>query len=924
MPSPSAAPSAAPTDLPEARRELVSMFQSRRKARCKIPPEVLAEHILRCYGKAGWPVLRDAASAVLRRMTSVDSETLRVATRARPRSIGGTYGVRAGGKGARPYEILLTSLEPLRVSCDCPDYVKGSLGLCKHSLCVLADLAAKPRHWKQLLASPSTAASRPLAWWNPIRTIDRPGDWLDGVRLRSDPRAPIRGALRACVQPEAEGVFRFKNGSFRSGKGREKTITLLWDHVAKRRHIDPALRTLLADEKAELERASTLRISEAEARRALRDFKLKLYPYQRESLKHFFRQGRLLLADDMGLGKTVQATSIAHVLSKTGRMSRVLLIVPASLKSQWAAEWSRATDIPIELVDGSVEERTQIYARTSEGALVANYEQSLRDLDHMKSWGPELVILDEAQRIKNWATQTARAIKQLDVPYRLVLTGTPLENRLDELASIMDWIDPRVLAPKWRLGPVHQITADGAREVVGIRNLEVLRQRLAPRMLRRRRAEVLDDLPARTNTLVSVELTPAQRDEHDALSHPIAMLVAQARARPLAQAQFIRLMVLLTTQRIIANGLAQLQFAEMWPGLEPRRPDDAALTSACMPKLARLREIVESVAIEQGRKIVIFSQWRRALTLAHWATADLLDAAGQSARFFTGKESRKRRTQNVLDFHDDPDLHILFCTDAGGVGLNLQRAASCCINFELPWNPAVLEQRVGRIHRLGQSRPVDVYNLMSRDSIEARIAQAVSNKQALFSGLFDGHDQEVMFEGSASFLSTVEALVDAGPASGGNQNGADPQPAELDPDVDMILDAQGSEAIVTTHADIADPRIEQMVLAADETASAEDVGTVHGARGSHGAQARPSLAPFVAPSLAPTLAPDPSLLSPKTLRGLISEVRVEPTANGGMRIEASPEAAKTLGTLFAGLAELLATASPPAKGSPAKGSPARE
>ena len=132
---------------------------------------------------------------------------------------------------------------------------------------------------------------------------------------------------------------------------------------------------------------------------------------------------------------------------------------------------------------------------------------------------------------------------------------------------------------------------------------------------------------------------------------------------------------------------------------------------------------------------------------------------GIRAVFFTGEEGQKQRTQNIVDFHDDPACRVLFATDAGGVGLNLQRAASACINIELPWNPAVLEQRIGRIHRLGQRRPIDVYNLVSEPGIESRIADLVGSKMALFTGLFDGTTDEVTFERSGSFLSRIERVV---------------------------------------------------------------------------------------------------------------------------------------------------------------------
>ncbi|MBP6832639.1 MAG: SWF/SNF helicase family protein, partial [Deltaproteobacteria bacterium] len=160
------------------------------------------------------------------------------------------------------------------------------------------------------------------------------------------------------------------------------------------------------------------------------------------------------------------------------------------------------------------------------------------------------------------------------------------------------------------------------------------------------------------------------------------------------------------------------------------------------------------------RKTVIFSQWRAMLRLAEWSVRDLLADAGMRAVFFTGAESSRLREHAIVDFHDDPAVTVMFLSDAGGVGLNLQHAASCCINLEVPWNPAVLEQRIGRIYRLGQSKPIDVYNLVSEEGIEARIATLVAQKKAVFSSLFDGTTDEVRFEGSASFLESVRKIVE--------------------------------------------------------------------------------------------------------------------------------------------------------------------
>ncbi|MBK8690978.1 MAG: DEAD/DEAH box helicase [Deltaproteobacteria bacterium] len=442
----------------------------------------------------------------------------------------------------------------------------------------------------------------------------------------------------------------------------------------------------------------------------------------------------------------------------TGRArERGILIVPASLKPQWKREWDATTSVSLMRVDGSPEERNRIYADTRSGFLVIGYEQLLRDLEGVRRFAPDIVVLDEAQRIKNWATKSAAYVKSLDAPYRLVLTGTPMENRFDELASIMDFVDDVALEPKWRLAPLHQLDrGDGASGRGGARNLDLLRGRLAGSMLRRVRHDVLSQLPPRTD-----KMTPAQVERHDELLQPIAQIVHRSLRRPLSQPEFLKLMSMLTMQRILCNGVAQADFDDHWPRIQPEaRPTPALLEGMFAPKLATLRGLVEQVVLGQRRKTVIFSQWRAMLRLAEWSVRDLLADAGMRAVFFTGAESSRLREHAIVDFHDDPAVTVMFLSDAGGVGLNLQHAASCCINLEVPWNPAMLEQRIGRIYRLGQSKPIDVYNLVSEEGIEARIATLVAQKRAVFSSLFDGTTDEVRFEGSASFLESVRKIVE--------------------------------------------------------------------------------------------------------------------------------------------------------------------
>ena len=242
------------------------------------------------------------------------------------------------------------------------------------------------------------------------------------------------------------------------------------------------------------------------------------------------------------------------------------------------------------------------------------------------------------------------------------------------------------------------------------------------------------------------------------------------------------------------------------------------------------------------------------LQLAHWAVRGILAEHGVKAVFFTGKESQRQRTRNLVDFHDDPQTRVLFASDAGGVGLNLQRAANCCINIEVPWNPAVIEQRVARIHRLGQSQPIDVFNLVAQDCIESRIEKLVSDKRALFEGLFDGTSDEVQFEHSGRFLSSVARIaapVDVPPV---DPEGAADDDRAMERELEQILDASDESG--------------------DEAKDRVDVKV-----------------PF-APS-------------PQEIRQIFAQVKVTATPEGGMRIEAPPSAARSLAALFEGLANIL-------------------
>jgi superfamily II DNA or RNA helicase len=893
-----------PVEETEAFRELMSRVGKRTG---NIPPEVMVSHVLRCVPSNEWPTRVEAMDAAVRRLESARKDRLRVEARPAEGRLLGLYVTRRPGSGTRPYRTLFHGADPIHGRCDCPDFIKNSLGICKHILVVLEHIHARPRVLQQAKREQEWGdiGSELGLWWNPIRPLTGLGDWLERVvwRIEAEPAkgrpARVAQALK-WFRANKDGFAVLKN-SYTDKPARrlelvEDLLKVMPAASTNGSRHDPALRTLLESERRRLTPLVNESLSAAEMRAAFKGMKRPLYPYQREGVERFLAAGRLLLADDMGLGKTAQAITCCDVLKRSGRVRRGLIIAPASLKPQWAREWQVFSDLPVHVVDGSPEERQAVYDKRKEGYLIINYEQLLRDLEIVKRWAPDLVVLDEAQRIKNWATKTALSVKGLTPTYRLVLTGTPMENRIDELASIVEWVDDMALEPKWRLNSLHSTRADGRREVVGARNLDTIRDRLRHCMVRRIRQDVLDQLPPRTDTRVPVEMTPEQMDEHESLNQPIAQLVQRSLKRPLTQTEFLRLMQLLTTQRIISNGLGQLNFETIWPTIRGRAPDENVLKSLSAPKLFELRQLVRQIVLEQGRKVVVFSQWRRMLTLAHWAVSDLLRDAGLRNGFFTGAEGQRRRTQNIVEFHDDPDFRILFTSDAGGVGLNLQRAANCVINLELPWNPAVLEQRIGRIYRIGQKLPIDVYNLVCEFGIESRIAALVGSKQAFFKGLFDGDSDTVDFGQSSNFLAKVQKLY---------------EPAAVDAvaSTGNVADEDADLADISLDDEVADP-FDELIEAADESKDASVAPSANGDAAPESVSFEPRTSRSNEPNGGGSSAVA-AMPSSGEVREFFAQLQVRREASGKVVIEAPAEAASTLGALFEGMAALLHSASVP-------------
>jgi SNF2 family DNA or RNA helicase len=439
----------------------------------------------------------------------------------------------------------------------------------------------------------------------------------------------------------------------------------------------------------------------------------------------------------MGLGKTVQALAAAEMLRRERGIERVLVVAPASVKYQWRTEIERFTDLPAQVIDGDMRRRRKLYESPSFFNLTS-YELVLKDVREMQALKPDLIILDEAQRIRNWTTATARTIKQLKSRYAFVLTGTPLENKLEELYSVVQFVDGRRLGPAFRFLAEHRME-DEKGKLLGYRGLDQIHQQLAPILIRRKRSEVLRELPERTDQIREVILTKEQAEPYFEQSDILAALMRKwERQGWLSELDLLRITCAIQNMRMLCNSTF----------LYDKRTHHS-------PKLAEFREIVRELTLEEDRKVVVFSEYERMTYLA----GEELKKLGIGFVSLHGQVPSRQRGKLIEQFRNDSQCKVFLSTDAGGVGLNLQ-AASAVINFEPPWNPARLEQRIGRVHRMGQSRPVHVIHFLTKDSIEMRVWETLRLKKSLFAGVFDSPTDEVSFAalGRKSVLQAVKEI----------------------------------------------------------------------------------------------------------------------------------------------------------------------
>lgn len=451
------------------------------------------------------------------------------------------------------------------------------------------------------------------------------------------------------------------------------------------------------------------------------------YGYQKAGTDVLVLQDRSILADDMGLGKSKQALDACAKLDA----QRILIVAPKTLTYNWLAEiqkwypdWANAIVIPD---SKKAKEDAWSCLDSDRWIVIINYEKlRLKDWPFDLHW--DIIILDEAQKLKNTATQLAKAARRLKTARMWALTGTPMEIRIEELYGIMSLLRPSVFGGYLRFREQHLIM-DAWGNVIGPKNLELLKDKIAPWMTRRKKEDVLKQLPPKLYNTLYVELAPDEAKQYTKIKR-----------------EFLEWLAEHDRSSNEANALTQLLRLQQFT-CSPDLLEDG-------PEGSKFQALVETIDEYEG-KIVIFTRFEKmANRLVEWLPGRV-DPEG----FISGPVKAQDRVDRVTHFNTGALGKVLVSTDAGAYGLNIT-GADLIIHYDQLWNPGKMWQREDRLHRIGQQNPVNVLNLVCNGTVDEGMLKVLDKRREIFKDIIDGaEDKAISKLGSAAIRKIVEGKI---------------------------------------------------------------------------------------------------------------------------------------------------------------------
>ncbi|MDR0519039.1 MAG: DEAD/DEAH box helicase [Clostridiales Family XIII bacterium] len=422
-----------------------------------------------------------------------------------------------------------------------------------------------------------------------------------------------------------------------------------------------------------------------------------------------------ILADDMGLGKTIQLLAYLKRRKDSGSAVPSIVICPASLVLNWAAEAERFTPELLAVpLTGSKSERMSALNAWNADLYITSYGQMMRDVGDLSDKKFGCAILDEAQFIKNQTTKSARAVKSISADIRLALTGTPVENTLAELWSIFDFVSPGYLNTYGHFRSRYEVPIAKNKDEQSTRRLRAL---TSPFIMRRMKADVLKELPEKVETVLLAQMESKQRKVYTAMLAQVNAELAERLEEVAGQQR----------QMVILAAMTRLRQICCDPSLLYENYDGGSA------KLESCMELLES-CIESGHRVLLFSQFTSMLAIIR----KQLDVRGFSYYYLDGATPKRERMELMSSFNERDDAKIfLISLKAGGTGLNLT-GADIVIHYDPWWNISVQNQATDRAHRIGQKNRVQVYSMVAKDTIEEKIIELQKKKAALAKSVIEG------------------------------------------------------------------------------------------------------------------------------------------------------------------------------------------
>lgn len=632
------------------------------------------------------------------------------------------------------YKVVYRGKDSLWNYCSCYDFKTSQLGTCKHMEAV--KLWVRKKRKKVQVAEPDYSSVY-IDYKGPRRVKIRIGDHGREMleRLAKD-YFDESGVLREDAYARFDVFVQAAKAIAPDFRCYDDAL----DYVLERR--DRIKRCRLLEEKYTDEYLDQM-------------LTVPLYPYQKEGTRFAVRAGKAIIADEMGLGKTLQAIASAEVYLREGMAEQVLVVCPTSLKYQWKREIERFTGgdrvecsgegvedgltIPkVVVVEGAPAKRAKLYKAPAPYKIVS-YHTMCNDVRHLGKLDTDVLIMDEIQRLKNWDTLISRAARKIASRYAVLLSGTPMENKLEELYANMELVDQFCLGPYYQFRDQHILLHPETGGIMGYKDLNAIGEAVSNRLLRRTKKGVRLQLPKRSDQFVLVPMTQRQDDLHSEFKWDLLLILNKYRKyHYMTEQDRLRVLKLLGQMRMVADSTFVLE---------------QNLTTRSDVKIAEVMNLLDNVLESGDEKVVVFSEWERMTRLV----AMELDKRGVRYEYLNGRVPSKRRGELVDDFTTLPESRVFLSTDAGSTGLNLQ-VASTLINMDLPWNPAVLEQRIARIFRLGQEKHVQIINLVSKGSIEEGMINKLRFKKSMFEGVLDG-GADTVFVDESKFKKLMDDLT---------------------------------------------------------------------------------------------------------------------------------------------------------------------